>query len=94
MPMLSLVLSSDSYVFNVARDHTGEREHAEQCHEAHGLVRKEEGRDDPNEEEEAIKALELDHQEPWGGLAKRKPRKEGRVRQMADEAALIRPADR
>jgi hypothetical protein len=69
MPMLSLVLPSDSYVFNVARDHTGEREHAEQCHEAHGLVRKEEGRDDPNEEEEAIKALELDHQEPWGGLA-------------------------
>jgi hypothetical protein len=76
--------------------------HPEQRREAHGLVRKEEGRDDPNEaqranadhQEEAIEALELDHQQPWGGLAKRKPRKEGRVRQMADEAALIRPTDR
>ena len=54
----------------VARDHAGQREHAEECDEAEGLVREQERRDDPDEaerghaehQEQAIEALELDHQ--------------------------------
>ena len=54
----------------VADDHPGEGEHAEHCHEAHGLIRKEQSRDDPDEaqwghaehQKQLAEALELDHQ--------------------------------
>ena len=54
----------------IAGNHAGEREHSEQRHKAHGLVRKEQSPDDPNEaqrghaehQENAVEALQLDHQ--------------------------------